>query len=122
MTWLRRAWAWLRLRAWLVAVLVIAAVTTFWRRAARQRDTAKAERDAARASAEREREVAAKTAAAEERARVRREEIVARLDAARAKHAEVVEDRVEAEHRVAAEVAKTGSAAGEVNRRRRGAK
>ena len=108
---LRRVWAWLVLGL----VGALAAVGLLWRRAAR-------ERDAARASAEREREVAAKIAAAEERARVRREEIAARLDEARAKHARVVEDRVEAEHRVAVEVAETGSAAAEVNRRIRGAK
>lgn len=115
---LRRAWAWLVLGL----VGALAAVGLLWRRAARERDQAQAERDAARASAEREREVAAKIAAAEERARVRREEIAARLEEARAKHAKVVEDRVEAEHRIAVEVAETGSAAAEVNRRLRGAK
>ena len=111
---LRRIWAWLAL----ACVGAIAALGLAWRRAVRARDEAEAARDDARRSAAREREVATKTAAAEERARVRREEIAARLEAARAKHATAIEDRVEAEHRVAVEVAKTGSAAGEVNRRR----
>lgn len=115
MTILRRIWAWLTL-----AVLgALAALGIAWRRAVRRADEAEADRDTARRSAERERDVAAKIAAAEERARVRREEIAARLEEARARHTKAVEDRVEAEHRVAVEVAETGSAAAEVNRRLR---
>lgn len=106
--------------AWVILALVIIVLVVFglWRHAARLAREFRNERDSARASAEREREVAAKIAAAEERAQVRREEIAARLEEARAKHARAVEDRVEAEHRIAVEVAETGSAAAEVNRRR----
>lgn len=56
------------------------------------------------------------------RPHVRREEIAARLEEARAKHAKAIEDRVEAEHRVAVEVAETGSAARAINRLRHGGK
>ena len=61
MSWLRRAWL------WVVAGLGSAALALalLWRRATRQRDEARAERDAAQRSAGRERGLAAETQAIE---------------------------------------------------------
>jgi flagellar biosynthesis/type III secretory pathway M-ring protein FliF/YscJ len=68
LTWLRNAWA------WLVAALggALLVVGLLWQRAVRQRDEARAERDAARRSAEREREVVVESEAVREAVRGRR--------------------------------------------------
>lgn len=85
MTWLRKAWA------WLVAALggVTLVVALLWRRAVRQRNEARQQRDAARASAEREREVAAESEAVREAVRGRRVEV----EAARVEAVEEIEAR-----------------------------
>lgn len=61
MTWLRRAWAWVMAAVGGVALVL----ALLWRRAVRQRDEARAERDAAQRSAGRERGLAAETQAIE---------------------------------------------------------
>lgn len=73
MTWLRKAWA------WLVAALggALLVVALLWRRAVRQRNEARQQRDAARDSAARERHVATESEAVREAVRGRRLEVEA---------------------------------------------
>ena len=95
--WLRRAWTWVSLALGLAVV----ALFSLWRRSAREAALERERADDAKASAAREREVADKVRAIEQRAEGRRAEIEARAEVAA----------------TTAEVAETGSAAAEVNRR-----
>lgn len=73
LTWLRNAWAWLL--AALGSALIV--VVLLLRRATRQRDEARDQRDAAKASAERERKHADESAAVRDAMRGRRVEVEA---------------------------------------------
>ena len=104
--WLRRAWLWVSLALGLAVV----ALFSLWRKSARQVALERERAEAAAESAAREREVADKIRVIEAKAEDRR----------KAAGALLAERRVEAaavETQLRAEVAETGSAADEVNRR-----
>lgn len=73
LTWLRNAWAWVL--AALGSALIV--VVLLLRRATRQRDEARDQRDAAKASSERERKHADESAAVRDAMRSRRVEVEA---------------------------------------------